>query len=615
MRILYNSKELQYKTPFGVLAPEEVCCLHIDLPRELQTRFVQVVMEREDGTVYGEYAFAWAGTEGDYDRFKCDFTLAHRGLYFYWFRVTAKTGTFRLFKQDDDTNMEAGDKWQLSVIPRSFTVPEAFQGAVMYQIFPDRFCKVGECDTTGKLEPFKLRSDWGGAPEYKPNNRGEVLCNDFFGGNFRGIASKLDYLASLGVKVVYLNPIGMAFSNHRYDTADYKRPDPLLGTEADFASLCDQAHRRGMKVILDGVYSHTGCNSVYFDRYNVFHNGAYSRGPASPYYCWYNFRHYPDDYECWWNFSTLPNLKELEPSYLRYLIDDDDSVIAHWLSLGADGFRLDVADELPDEFILRFKTRLRALKPDALLLGEVWEDASNKCAYSQRRRYFIDGELDSVMNYPWRNAIIRFARQQDDGTELARSIMTLAENYPPQVLAALMNSLGTHDTGRILTILIDDFEGDRDFQASVRLTLDQRELALQRLKVAAFLQYTLPGSPCLYYGDEAGMEVCKDPFNRGCFPWGEEKKEFLELFRAMGRLKNSNPALRTAQIRILEAGQGRIAFVRTAPDQTVLCCANHSARPWHHHELMGHPVKRILYAQPSTSKLVLPPHSCAAYEL
>ena len=591
MRILFDSRQAEYKSPFGVLTEGQSCTLRIKIPKDVEARFVQLVLEREDGSPAPEFPFSWAGGEGDYDVFRCEFAVDAKGLYFYWFRITAKTGTFRLFRQGSDTNMEAGDRWQLSVIPADFTVPRAFQGKVMYQIFPDRFAREGSCELKDKLRPFRLREDWGGQPEYRPDPAtGEILCNDFFGGNFRGIQSRLPYLHSLGVGVLYLNPISMAFSNHRYDTADYKRPDPMLGTEEDFRSLCAAAHRLDMKVILDGVYSHTGANSVYFDRNGVFGNGAVSRGKDSPYYSWYSFRRFPDQYESWWGFATLPNVNELDEGFLDYIIRDEDSVIAHWLGLGADGFRLDVADELPDAFIHRFKERLRQLKPDALLLGEVWEDASNKSAYSVRRRYFIDGELDSVMNYPWRSAILAFMRSQDDGTALGEAIMTIAENYPPQVLQVLMNSLSTHDTPRILTTLIGDFQGDREYQARVRLSWEQREFAFERLRLAAFLQYALPGCPCVYYGDEAGMEGCRDPFNRGCFPWGHEDRRFVEFFRALGQLKNNTPALREGTVRVTAAGGGKIAFLRSCETQTVLCCVNRTGEPFRvraRHSLMS----------------------------
>ena len=580
MRILYDSQNPVCKEPFGVLTEGQGCVLHIRIPKSLKTSAVQLVMEREDGSPGWEFPFAWDGDEGDYDLFCCRFSLSTKGLYFYWFRVTAADGAFRLFREGGETNMESGERWQLSVIPADFTVPHAFQGQILYQIFPDRFAREGTVDLQSKLQPFRLREDWGGVPDYRPDPvTGEVLCNDFFGGNFRGIQSRLPYLRSLGVGIVYLNPICMAFSNHRYDTADYLRPDPMLGTEDDFRALCNEAHRLGMKVLLDGVFSHTGANSVYFDRNGSFGTGACSKGPDSPYYSWYSFRHFPDQYDCWWGFPTLPNVNELNEHYLDFIVSNENSVIAHWIRLGADGFRLDVADELPDEFIRRFKQRLRQLKPDALLLGEVWEDASNKIAYSRRRRYFVDGELDSVMNYPWRSAILEFVRGKNDGTALGRSIMTLAENYPPQVLQALMNPLGTHDTPRLLTTLISDCPGSRDEQARLRLSLAERDEAFARLRLAVFLQYSLPGCPSIYYGDEAGMEGCKDPFNRGCFPWGQEDSRFLEFYRSMGQLRAAVPALQSGTVRVTEAGNGRIVFLRQRETQRVLCCVNRSDSP------------------------------------
>lgn len=580
MRILYDSRSLSYKDPFGVLTEGQTCTLRILIPKQVEAHSVQLVVEREDESHAAEFSFLWAGSEDEYDVFRCEFRIHGRGLYFYWFRISARHGAFRLFRQGRHTNMEEGERWQLSVIPKSFTVPAAFQSRVMYQIFPDRFAREGAVDLTDKLRPFCLRDDWGGTPEFRPDPRtGEVLCNDFFGGNFRGIESRLPYLHDLGVGIVYLNPICMAFSNHRYDTADYKRPDPMLGTDEDFRALCQSAHRLGMKVILDGVFSHTGANSVYFDRYDVFGNGACSAGPASPYYEWYSFRRFPNQYECWWGFPTLPNVDELKQSYQDFIFGGDDSVLAHWLALGADGFRLDVADELPDEFILRLKQRLRQCKPDALLLGEVWEDASNKIAYGQRRRYFVDGELDSVMNYPWREAIIAFLRRQDDGTALGECVMRIAEHYPPQVLPALMNSLSTHDTARILTVLAGEFDGDREAQARVRLTEAQREQGFALLRQAAFLQFTLPGCPCIYYGDEAGMEGCKDPFNRGCYPWGHEDLRFVDFYRSLAQLKNQTPALQSGSVQVTEAGGGSIVYLRQSPEQTVVCCVNRDGAP------------------------------------
>ena len=404
MRILFDSRQEQYKTPFGTLRTGESCILHMRIPVNCGATSVTLIVENCEEQPFCEVPFARDGSDGTYDTWSCRFALEERGLYFYWFRVGKTDGSFRLFRQGDQTNMEAGEKWQVSAIPADFTVPEFARGAVMYQIFPDRFHQVGRCDLTDKLQPFWIHQKLSDTPQYTADADGN-WCSDFYGGNLEGIREKLSYLHTLGVKVLYLNPVFMAYSNHRYDTADYKRIDPMLGTEEDFAALCRDAHALGMRIILDGVFSHTGSNSVYFDAKGVFGNGAVSN-PNSPYRSWYRFRHYPDDYDAWWNTPTLPNVEELSESYVNYIIEDEDSVIAHWLRLGADGFRLDVVDELPDEFVLKLKRRLRGLKPDALLIGEVWEDASNKCAYGVSRRFFVDAELDSVMNYPWQKAII-----------------------------------------------------------------------------------------------------------------------------------------------------------------------------------------------------------------
>ena len=278
-------------------------------------------------------------------------------------------------------------------------------------------------------------------------------------------------------------------------------------------------------------------------------------------------------------FKTLPTVRKMDPAFIEYIITGRDSVIAHWLKLGADGFRLDVADELPDAFLDILKKHLRKLRPDALLMGEVWEDASNKIAYDIRRRYFADGALDSIMNYPFRNGILRFVRTGDSRT-LADTVMTIAENYPSQVLSCNMNLLGTHDTPRILTALVDDFDGSREELACRRLTPAQRELAKKRLKTASFLQYTLPGSPSIYYGDEAGMEGGKDPFNRRPYPWGAEEQDLLDHYRSLGQLRKENPALRLGSICFTHISQGRIAYTREWEGQTCKCYVNLTDTPW-----------------------------------
>ncbi|MBE6982818.1 MAG: glycoside hydrolase family 13 protein [Ruminococcaceae bacterium] len=580
MRILFDSQKECFKAPFGTLTPGENCTLHIYIPTSVPTTYAECVFCRENGQEAFSVPMVFSHRDGLYNIFRGAFSFGETGLFFYHFRIHKECGSFRLFKQGHNTNMEAGDCWQVSCIPADFTTPQWAKGAVIYQVFPDRFCKSGECDLTEKLTPYVLHKNWDEDVYWQPDEMGRVLNNDFFGGNFRGITEKMDYIASLGVNILYLNPISKSFSSHRYDTGDYKTPDPMLGTERDFSALCDAAHSRGIRVVLDGVFSHTGANSLYFDRIGAFGgNGAYCR-KDSPYYSWYQFYNYPNSYKSWWGFDTLPTVNKNDPGFIDYIIDSENSVVAHWLKLGADGFRLDVVDELPDSFVLRLKNRIRQLKPDTLLIGEVWEDASNKIAYDTRRRYFVDGELDSCMNYPFRTAILDFMRGIDDGDQFRERIMTVLENYPPQVIFCNMNMLGTHDTPRILTALVDSFQGSREEMARRRLTPNQRRLAEERLEMAAFLQFMLPGAPSIYYGDEAGMEGGKDPFNRRPYPWGKENALLVAYFRQLGALRAKEDALRVGKTEFCYAADGLLHFTRTTANGKLHIYVNRSCDPW-----------------------------------
>ena len=612
MRILFDSKKPEFKSPFGTLTPGQLCTLHLHIPASVCTQRAEIVLCYENGSPARYLEMHRQEQRGVYDIYEGEFSLFAPGLYFYYFQIHDPHGMFRLFKQGDDANMEAGDLWQVSCIPADFTTPDWAKGAIIYQIFPDRFCRSGKVDLTGKLEPYTLHKDWNEDVGWAPDENGIIQNNDFFGGNFRGITEKMDYIASLGVTILYLNPISKSFSNHRYDTGDYKTPDPMLGTEADFKAMCDAAHARGIKVILDGVYSHTGSDSLYFDRKHTFGgNGAFCT-QKSPYYNWYTFYQWPINYHSWWNFDTLPTVNKMHPDFIKYIITDEDSVVAHWMKLGADGFRLDVADELPDEFIRMIHDRIRAITPDAFLLGEVWEDASNKMAYDKRRRYFTNGELDSVMNYPFRNAILDFMRGRDSGQGLKNTVMSIVENYPPQVVACNMNLLGTHDTPRILTALVDDFDGSREEKAHRHLSRNQLEVARDRLMMASFLQYTLPGSPSLYYADETGMEGYKDPFNRRTYPWGREDTELLSHFRCLGKLRAQQEPLRLGDIRFFAAGDKHLGFSRSYQGKTVKIYVNRSGDPW------DIPAGRVIFGKSlqtiAHDWLTLAPRGCCVVE-
>ena len=342
------------------------------------------------------------------------------------------------------------------------------------------------------------------------------------------------------------------------------------------AALCREAHELGMKIVLDDVFSHVGDRSPYFQ--------SAAADKSSPYYSWFQWKHWPDDYESWWGIKTLPCIDKSNPDFIRYIIEDEDSVVAKWLRLGADGFRLDVVDELPDAFVARLRRRVRELNPEAILIGEVWEDASNKIAYGVRRRYFTDCQLDAVMNYPWQKAILRYVRGDEDGAALGESIRTLAENYPPDVLNAVMNILSTHDTPRALTALIDPTDASREELATRQLRAESRAWGLTLLRMAAFLQFMLPGAPCVYYGDEAGMDGYRDPFNRRFYPWGHEDTQLRAFYKALMQLKKTVPPLRRGRVDVLQAGGGRLLLYRRTDEQTVVVCCNRSGEPW---ELSG----------------------------
>ena len=596
MRILFDSKKLIHKDPFGTLTPGQNCTLNVHIPQSVGAVKAECVI-RMDGTDNEQIVpMQPCETKGAYVIFTGNFSLTERGLYFYYFRVQKPDSSFRLFKYGDETNMEAGAQWQVSCVPADFTTPNWAKGATIYQVFPDRFYKSGECDLTGKLEPYTVHKSWDEDIVWQPDEHGEVLNNDFYGGNFKGITEKMDYIASMGATILYLNPIGKSFSNHRYDTGDYKTPDPMLGTLEDFQAMCEAAHKRGIKVILDGVYSHTGSNSLYFDRNRTFGgNGAYCT-KESPYYSWYQFYDHPNSYNSWWGFYTLPTINKMDPAFLDYIIDAEDSVVAHWLNLGADGFRLDVADELPDAFLLRLKNRIRQINPEALLMGEVWEDASNKVAYNTRRRYFIDGELDSCMNYPFRTAIVNFLRGHDGGHGFKDTIMSIVENYPQQVVACNMNLLGTHDTPRILTWLVDDFEGSREEYSKRHISRNRLDLAYERLMMASFIQYMLPGSPSLYYGDEAGMEGHKDPFNRRTFPWGKEEPILMAHFKALGAIRKREETLRLGDIQFFHNSDRRLGFSRCLNGRKLKIYVNRNSDPWEipaGNVLLGHNLQSV----------------------
>ncbi len=441
-------------------------------------------------------------------------------------------------------------KFQITAYAPSFRCPAAFSKGIVYQIFPDRFRRGGEAVSVG------IPRAWGETPFFCAEQFGGTYTSgDFFGGTLYGILEKLPYLADLGITYLYLNPIFDSSSNHGYNTRDYRHIAAHFGGDAAFRALAAEAKKVGISLILDGVFSHTGSDSPYFQ--------AALSDENSPYRAWYSFNDSAVGYDCWWGIPSLPNVRETEPSYLDFMLRNQDSVVRQWLRAGSAGWRLDVADELPDVFLDTLREVVKEENPDAVIIGEVWEDASNKESYGAKRRYLTGAQLDSVMNYPLRNSILDFICGRIDAVDFQRRVMSLAENYPPMVFYSTLNFLSCHDVPRLLTVLGNaPTLPDRAAQSTYRLPPENRAIALQRLPLALLLQLTLPGVPCLYYGDEVGMEGYGDPFNRGCYPWGKEDDTVFSIYQSLLALRQNEPDFTKESFSFLYAAGRAIAFCR-----------------------------------------------------
>ena len=419
---------------------------------------------------------------------------------------------------------------------------------------------------------------WGDTPYWNEEQMNGIWNNDYFGGDLKGIEEKLPYIADLGVTCIYLNPIFESHSNHRYDTADYEKVDSLLGDENDLKSLCKKAKEKyGISIILDGVFSHTGCDSRYFNMYNHYNDvGAYN-SKQSPYYSWYKFINWPDEYHSWWGIKLLPEVIEEDESYRNYICGKN-GILKKWLKCGIAGYRLDVADELPDIFLDDLRKSVKSENPNAIIIGEVWEDATNKFAYGQRRKYLLGEELDSVMNYPFADAVLDFVRFAN-GDSFFNSVMSIVENYPSQVLSVLMNHIGTHDTVRAITRLAGENPDGHDrtwqFEHNTLSKFDYLR-GVSMMKIASLIQFTLPGVPSIYYGDEIGMQGMKDPFNRGCMAWDDVNDELLKWYKRLGQIRHSSKAFINGDFEKVYCDGGVIAYSRNCEYDSVLVAINNS---------------------------------------
>jgi len=572
--IVHNSHELYYRNPFGAVSCHKKIELKIKIhskepPKRVILRLwyngrekkveMKLIEQKGEVRIYGTHISA----------------PAKSGLLWYYFIITKQDHTTIYYGNNSKCLGGMGQvycheppSYQITVHKEDLYTPNWFKEAVIYQIFVDRFYNGNE---DGRISNPKKRKciyhKWNeDVPLYRRDpETGKIIAYDFFGGNLLGVIKKLPYLKKLGINVIYFNPIFESPSNHKYDTSDYKKIDPMFGDNQLFKELCSLAGEMGIFIILDGVFSHTGSDSIYFNKESNYPGlGAY-QSKDSPYYKWYRFHEYPNKYECWWGIDTLPNVNEMEPSYQNFIIHDDNSVLKYWMRMGAKGWRLDVADELPDEFIKAFRKTMKEVDPESVLIGEVWEDASNKISYGKMREYLLGDELDSVTNYPFRSILLDFILGRKNAQETHLRLMKLYENYPLHHFYSTMNLIGSHDVPRILTLLGGAPSKDllsKEEQARFRLKPEQKKLGISRLKLLSLFQMTFPGVPCIYYGDEAGMEGYADPLNRGCYPWGKENKDLLNWYKKVISLRNRYDIFKTGKWIPLYAAGDVYGFIR-----------------------------------------------------
>lgn len=555
MSCLFNSFDPYFKQPFGAVRAGQTVRLSLCIPEELGYVDPHLVLKKEgkfDVPVY--YRMNFDGQTPRQNHFSVEVPLNDPGLYFYYFDLY--TDFRRIVRGPDNCGViswQDGESWQITVYEQDFETPESIKGKVFYQIFPDRFCEGVE----NKPMPFADRiyqADKHAEPFWQPNEVGGHLNEDYFGGDLKGIQQKLPYLHEMGVDFIYLNPIFEAHSNHRYNTADYLNVDPLLGTNEDFEALCTAAQKYGIGIVLDGVFSHTGSDSRYFNREGRYGEGGAYRDPNSPYRCWYDFGpQYKGGYRSWWGFETLPEVDEETPSYVEF-ITGPGGVIDTWLRRGAAGFRLDVADELPDEFIEKVRAAVKRVSPEKFLLGK---------------------GLDSVMNYPFKNAVLDFVKGKP-AEQAMTEILTICEHYPAPAMDTALNFLSTHDTERALTVIADEPANGRGraWQSGRCVTGDAYEEGLLRLRMAYAIIYTLPGVPCLYYGDEIAMQGYRDPFNRAFFRWDAHEQRLRPVLAQLAQLRHTCEAFRTGQLRVLRAEDGILHYQRVGKVETAEIIVN-----------------------------------------
>ncbi len=588
LKRLKNKKEA--KTP-GAYNLSEKAEFVLEISRKLGVTDVELLCY--DDTKGEEFCINvdYRDTELGFDTYSVNLDLKKMceprtdGLFYYCFKLVSHDRCLYVSSVNNvdfalTDNPDNVSRFRLLVSRDGYKTPDWAKDAVMYHIFVDRFSKSSK--KMPKKEDCVINDNWDtGIPKYAEYPGAPLDNNEFFGGNLYGIIEKLDYLESLGVNCLYLSPIFKAYSNHKYDTGDYMSIDEMFGGEKAFKKLLRETKKRGIHVILDGVFNHTGDDSLYFNAYGKYDSvGAY-QSKDSKYYNWYYFNEHPDSYECWWDIKILPKLNNTNPEIVEFFLGEN-GVVSKYIKDGTSGWRLDVADELPHDFLTRLRDVAKQSNPDALIIGEVWENATDKISYSKRRKYFSGYQLDSVMNYPVKNAIVDYVKY-GDCNNFYNTVTEIYSGYPTESSAVLMNLLSTHDTERVLTLLVCSYEDlclSNDKKAEYKLSPDKRELAIKLLKVASLIQYTLPGMPCIFYGDEAGMEGMGDPYCRKPYPWGREEETLVEHYKKLGAFKRTNTSLKTTDIEFIKHDGPVCIYKRGTGKNSVTVCINMSKVPY-----------------------------------
>lgn len=551
--VKFDSFDKNFKVPFGPTKVLTEQSFFIQAADEEQVSKVELVVYQDEHWQHPEEIIPMQQQSSGY--YQASFYASHEGLYFYFFHLYTEHGELYYGCVDGGygglgqtyEKRSAVQMYQLTVFDGDYVVPEWYKDAVFYHIFVDRFNN-GNAD--GHVNEPKPNSFIYGThddlPYYVKNEQGEIVRWDFYGGNFKGIIQKLPALKELGITALYLSPIFESRSNHRYDTGNYLKVDGMLGTLEDFDDLVKAVHQAGMHMILDGVFNHVGADSRYFNADGRYSDIGAAQTSASLYYDWFSFKKFPTEYTSWWGVADLPAIRKNSKSFQNFIAGKtSSSVIDYWTSRGVDGWRLDVADELTDEFIFKIRRRLEEYG-GKILLGEVWEDASHKIAYGKRRHYIQANGMQAVMNYPLRKLIIDLLTEKISPAVMVQRYLTLKQNYPPAIFDHNFNNIGTHDTERILTVLAGD---------------------QQKLKLAFFLLLTLPGVPCIYYGDEAGVTGGEDPDNRRFYPWGKENQVIKDWVKHLLSQRQKDLLLKN-DAAITMSAQGNCLIYRRSKDNT-----------------------------------------------